>query len=128
MTTPATQAILPVTPETEAYCLGLLTEEAGEVLQLVGKALRFGIDTPGVKRLDGTVDYALTSRSMLPVELGDLLAGIDFAIAHGVIDAAALAEQRRRKFAKLTDPTVMDNLGRPLAPQPAPRRGLRTPR
>lgn len=116
---PVVTGELKVTQDVEAYCLGLLTEEAGEVLQLVGKALRFGIDTPGVKRLDGTVDYSLTSRSMLPVELGDLLAGIDFAVAHGLIDADVVAEQRKRKFAKLTDPSVMDNLGRPLAPQPS---------
>jgi hypothetical protein len=34
-----------VTP-VERYVLGLIAEEAGEALQLIGTALRFGLDTP----------------------------------------------------------------------------------
>lgn len=34
-------------PDATQYALGLLTEEAGEVLQTIGKALRFGLDSPG---------------------------------------------------------------------------------
>jgi hypothetical protein len=103
--------------EVEIYCLGLLAEEMGEALQLIGKALRFGLDTPGVKRLDGTIDMEATPRSMLAVELGDLLAGIDFAQGHGVVSAYATVSAKELKYAKLIDGDAKDNLGRQLAPQ-----------
>ncbi len=104
--------------EAERYCLGLLVEEGGEADQLIGKALRFGFDTPGVKRLDGTIDMDATPRTMLAIELGDKLAAIRFAEVHGIIDAEAVDAAASAKFAKLTDPLARDNLGRPLAPQP----------
>lgn len=105
--------------DVERYCLGLLVEEGGEADQLIGKALRFGIDTPGVKRLDGTIDMEATPRSMLAVELGDKMAAIRFAMAHGIVDADTVAKAADAKFAKLTDPEARDNLGRPLAPMPS---------
>lgn len=104
----------------ETYALGLIAEEAGEVLQLVGKALRFGLDTPGVKDGNGTV-LPDTPRSRLPAELGDLLAAIEFAIRHGMVDGGEVSAAYLRKLAKLLDPDARDNLGRPLAPQPDPR-------
>jgi len=105
--------------QAETYCLGLIVEEKDEVGQLIGKAIRFGLDTPGVKRLDGTVDMEQTPRTMLAVELGDLLAAIDFARDHGLFDRSAIAAAHERKYRKLRDATALDNLGRPLAPQPA---------
>ena len=106
--------------DAERYCLGLLAEEMGEALQLIGKALRFGIDTPGVKRLDGTIDMENTPRAMLSVELGDLLAAIDFARDHRMIEDGVLWSSHNRKYRKLRNPDALDNLGRPLAPQPEP--------
>jgi hypothetical protein len=100
----------------ERYALGLLVEEMGESLQLIGKALRFGLDTPGVKRLDGTVDMEQTPRSMLPIELGDVAAGIDFACMGGLIRFCDQIAARERKKDKLLDPDALDNLGRRLAP------------
>lgn len=108
----------------ETYCLGLLAEEMGEALQLIGKALRFGLDTPGVKRLDGTIDMALTPRNMLSTELGDAMAAIAFAHEHGICSAIATSVAYRNKFAKLTDPEARDNLGGPLAPWP-PRQHIK---
>lgn len=56
----------------ESYGLALLTEECGEVLQLIGKAGRFGIDTPGVKDpLTGVVDMGVTPRTKLVEECGE---------------------------------------------------------
>jgi hypothetical protein len=101
----------------ERYILGLLAEEAGEVLQWAGKSLRFGFDTPGRKDAAGNVTGE-TPRTLMPPELGDFLAAIDFAAAHGFIDKAAVEDARARKLAKLLNPASLDNLGRPLAPQP----------
>lgn len=73
------------------YALALLVEECGEIMQLLGKAGRFGIDTPGVKDpLTGHVDMSVTSRVRLNIECGDILAAIDYAVAAGVIEKNAL--------------------------------------
>ena len=105
---------------TQAYVFGLLAEEAGEVLQLVGKALRFGLDTPGRLGPDGDV-LPDTPRTLLPCELGDLLAAVEFAIHHELVDGEAVHAAYLRKLARLLDPAALDNLGRPLAPQPGPK-------
>lgn len=101
----------------ETYVLGLLAEEAGEVLQWVGKSLRFGYDTPGRKDASGAVTGE-TPRDLLPGEIGDILAAIDFAVAHGLLDRSAIEAARTAKLAKLLNPAARDNLGRQLAPQP----------
>lgn len=100
----------------ERYALGLIVEEMGEALQLIGKALRFGLDTPGVKRLDGSIDMDATARTMLPVELGDVAAATGFAQAGDMIDGVATIAAGRLKIAKLLNPDARDNLGRRLAP------------
>lgn len=103
--------------DAETYALGLFTEECGEVQQLVGKALRFGLDTPGVKDpLSGEVLTDKTPRAMLAKELGDVMAAIDYAITRGVIDGPDLARARLAKFRKLINANAKDNLGRRLAP------------
>ena len=107
----------------ETYALGLLAEECGEVLQFVGKSLRFGIDTPGRLGPDGKVNGE-TPRTPFPAEVGDLLAAIAFAIDHDLFDAQAVYEAKARKLAKLRNPRSLDNLGRPLAPQPERDPGL----
>lgn len=101
----------------EAYGLALLTEECGEVLQLIGKAGRFGIDTPGIKdSLTGVVDMAVTPRIRLIEECGDLIAAIEYLARRGVIDSDALARCSGRKLDKILNPNSKDNLGRRLAP------------
>jgi hypothetical protein len=106
MTSEQPESAVEVTAET--YALGLLVEEAGESAQMVGKWLRFG---PDHTRNDG-----VTARKLLPVEVGDLLAAIDYATAAGVLDPDAVAAQRARKFAKLTNAASCDDEGRRLAP------------
>ena len=97
----------------EIYALGLLAEESGEVCQLVGKALRFGLDTP--HRPDNP--KAHDARGMLELEVGDILAAIRYAIAAGLIRKDAIEAQANAKFAKLANPESRDNLRRRLAPE-----------
>jgi hypothetical protein len=108
-----------VTPA-QQYARDLLTEEFGEALQGIGKAGRFGIDTPGVKdALTGVVDLSITPRTVLERELGDVMAAIDYAGAAGLVDRSVVEQRRVAKLQRLLDPTSLDNLGRRLAPDPA---------
>lgn len=103
--------------EIERYALDLLMEETGEVGQCIGKAGRFGLDTPGVKDpLTGEVDMTITPRRALAKELGDVIAAVHYAILRGVISKDALEAAAHRKYTKLIDPNSKDNLGRRLAP------------
>jgi NTP pyrophosphatase (non-canonical NTP hydrolase) len=101
--------------EEEAYCLALLTEEAGEVLEVVGKSGRFGLDTP---MKAGTANGEITARGKLAVEMGDILAAVEFSLRHRLVARKDVEAARDRKLAKLLDVDALDNLGRPLAPQP----------
>jgi NTP pyrophosphatase (non-canonical NTP hydrolase) len=101
----------------ETYGLALLTEECGEVLQLIGKAGRFGLDTPGVKDpLTGVVDMTVTPRTKLVEELGDLLAAVEYLSRRGVVDGFEVGRRYSVKLHRLLDPESRDNLGRRLAP------------
>lgn len=97
------------------YALGLLVEEAGELAQIVGKALRFGMDAPGPNR---EPYLGRTARQLLPIEGGDMMAALDWAEADGVIDGEALRERAFRKIERLFDPTSLDSKGGRLAPRP----------
>lgn len=99
--------------EPQTYALGLLNEECGEVVQLVGKALRFGIDTP-----NGVGPLAETARGMLHRELGDLFAAVSYGIQSGLLDGFMIDGFAKHKLAKLLNPESKDNLGRRLAPAP----------
>lgn len=100
---------------TEPYALGLMVEEMGETLKIIGKSLRFGIDAPG----PATPEYrGLTAREMLPFEIGDLHAAIRFAAMAGLfrMSAANLAEEDN-KLTKLLNPNSRDANGNRLAPE-----------
>lgn len=99
----------------ERYCLGLLVEEIGEALCHVGRAYRFGYDTPEFKSENGT---DVSAQELLHKELGDVQAAIHFASMHRLIDPNKVAWYSYRKTLKLYDESKKDNLGRPLAPQP----------
>jgi NTP pyrophosphatase (non-canonical NTP hydrolase) len=105
----------PNTIDPERYCLGLLAGEMGEAAAVIGNALRFGLVTPQ--------NSQETAAQELAMELGDVLAAIDFAIMHGLVDAAEVTEQRMEKRRKLLNAKARDNLGRRLAPAP-PAGGL----
>lgn len=97
----------------EVYCLGLITEECGEVQQLIGKALRFGLDAPGGK----SYQYQ-TAREMLHKELGDIIASIIFASEHHIIELDSILMNSENKLKKLCNPNNKDANGFQLAPTP----------
>lgn len=97
----------------DQYALGLMVEEMGETLKLIGKALRFGLDAPG----PDTPEYqGRTARQMIPTEIGDLHAAIRFAAMAGVFSMNAANEAEQRKITKLLDPKSLDANGNRLAP------------
>lgn len=106
----------------DLYALGLVAEEAGELVQIVGKALRFGMDAPGP---DVAPYHGRTARQLLPVEGGDMAAALAWARADGLIDKAAMDERTGEKLAKLLSPDSRDSKGERLAPEPRVARGWR---
>lgn len=104
-------------PPAQQYALGLLTEECGEVLQTVGKAARFGLETPGVRDpYTGVVDTSITPRTALQKELGDVLAAIAYASECELVDLTVIKTRAKMKFEKLMSENSVDNLGKRLAP------------
>lgn len=99
----------------DLYGLGLLVEEAGELGQIIGKALRFGLDAPGPDR---EPYLGLTARQLLPVEGGDMMAAIEWATEDGLMARKATGDRARLKLAKLLDPSAKDSNGKALAPRP----------
>jgi hypothetical protein len=83
----------------------------GECLCHIGRAMRFGLDTPGQ---DGVIE-----REGLAKELGDVGSATRFAAFHKVVDGAVIQRTEAAKTIKLHDRRSLDNLGRPLTPAPA---------
>lgn len=101
--------------DAERYALGLMVEEMGETLKLIGKALRFGLDAPG----PDTPEYrGLNARQLLPTEVGDLHAALRFAGMAGIYDREYANDRSNEKLAKLLDPMSKDSSGKRLAPDP----------
>ena len=71
---------------------GWLAEECGEVVQRLGKLLRWGPHA----------DYqGTTQRHKLEVEIGDVLAAVQVLVANGLIGRDAIMAHGRVKLAKL---------------------------
>ena len=102
---------VPWLSRTEQYALGLLAEECGEALQLIGKALRFGLDKPGSI---GLVTHPTGPRPFLALELGDILAAVDYACIRGVVVTEEVIKQKKRKLEMLLTHVCKD--GGRLAP------------
>lgn len=103
--------------ETETYALGLLIEEMGEAIQIVGKWLRFGEGRgPNREPYNGR-----NAREMIDAELGDVLASIDFACMAGVASGVGVSRAAGRKLTKLLDATSVDAEGKRLAPDVSKR-------
>lgn len=98
----------------EQYALGLLVEEAGEISQMVGKALRFGLDSPGPAR---EPYLGRTARQILPIEAGDMGAAIAWATRAHVIDGDIVEEAEGAKLCRLLDPDTRESGGGRLAPE-----------
>lgn len=103
----------------DLYALGLMAEEAGELVQIIGKALRFGMDAPGP---DVAPYHGQSARQLLPIEMGDMGAAIDFACLDGLALFSAVIGRREQKKAKLLSPASLDSGGFRLAPEPRGRR------
>jgi hypothetical protein len=76
--------------------LGILQEECAEVIVEVSKIRRFGLNTAHYKS-----DMQHTHRTMLEMEIGDVLAMVDILIDQGVINTDALEIAKQSKKLKL---------------------------
>lgn len=74
--------------------MDILQEECAEVIQMVSKIRRFGLDEMHLK--DGE-----TNRFLLNEELGDLLAMIDLLQSFNIVTAEGLTAAKHAKIEKL---------------------------
>jgi NTP pyrophosphatase (non-canonical NTP hydrolase) len=78
------------------YELAVIGEECGEVMQMVGKTMRFGLDS--YSPVDPT---KRTNHQLLHDEIGDILAGVEFATERGLLDRETLVNRMFAKRKKL---------------------------
>lgn len=80
--------------EQEKEIMIIAAEECGEVIQMVSKCLRFGLDST----LSTDV---MRNSSRLAIEIGDLLCMVDLMVERGLIDNDIVYEASRAKREKL---------------------------
>ena len=91
---------------------GWMTPHAvARLVEVVGRAMRFGIDTPST-----TGPGAETARLAVWSRMLVARACLEAAMPQATTDGTAMRSSRDRKLAKLLDPASVDNLGRRLAP------------
>lgn len=74
--------------------MDILQEECAEVIQMVSKIRRFGLDEQHLKNGE-------TNRYLLTEELGDLLAMIDLLQSFNIVTAEGLTAAKLAKIEKL---------------------------
>ncbi len=74
--------------------LNILQEECAELIQMVSKCRRFGIDQQHLKA-------DKPNRIKLTEEIGDVLAMINLCINHKIVDQTAVIVAQENKFNKL---------------------------
>lgn len=74
--------------------MNIAQEECAEVIQMISKVRRFGIDTIHLKE-------GVPNRAMLTEEIGDLLCMVELLVEHNVITAQGLEAAKQAKFEKL---------------------------
>jgi NTP pyrophosphatase (non-canonical NTP hydrolase) len=84
-----------MTPK-ETEILNILQEECAEVIQMVSKCRRFGIDTDHLKANK-------PNRLKLTEEIGDVLAMINLCIKYNIVDQSKVIVAQENKFKKLKD-------------------------
>jgi NTP pyrophosphatase (non-canonical NTP hydrolase) len=84
-----------MTPQVEE-ALGILQEECAEVIQEVSKIRRFGLDTTHYKT-------GLLHKTMLEIEVGDVLALVDILIEQGILTLEGLEIAKKNKKLKLKE-------------------------
>lgn len=85
---------VPLPTDRQREILTIIVEECAEVIQRCSKALRFGLDEvqPGQQADNAT---------RIGLEVGDLLAMLDMAVAEGILHPAAFEVGKKRKVRKL---------------------------
>lgn len=78
--------------------LGILQEECAEVIVEVSKIRRFGLDTAHYKS-----DMKHTHRTMLEMEIGDVLALVDILLEQEILDQNRLETYKQNKKDKLKE-------------------------
>ncbi len=106
-------------PETKPlpfqYELAVLGEECGEVVQIVGKTMRFGHDSSSPN------NPTQTNYDLLHEEVGDILAAIDFGVERGFLDRERLETRRfmkRKKLLSMAPPAIMPVMSTTPAEKP----------
>jgi NTP pyrophosphatase (non-canonical NTP hydrolase) len=74
--------------------LNILQEECAEVIQIVSKIRRFGLDEYHLK-------VGITNRERLAEEIGDLLCMVQLVTEHGLADIDSIESARLKKIEKL---------------------------
>lgn len=97
------------------YEIAILGEECGEVVQMVGKIMRFGIES-----YDPADKDRRTNHQLLHDEVGDILAAIEFATDRGFLDSETLLTRKFNKRKKLhaMAPGPLLAVGTPIAEAP----------
>jgi NTP pyrophosphatase (non-canonical NTP hydrolase) len=80
----------------ETEILNILQEECAEVIQMVSKCRRFGIDTDHLKA-------SKPNRAKLTEEIGDVLAMINLCIKYNIVDQSQVIVAQENKFKKLKE-------------------------
>lgn len=78
--------------EAQAERLAIISEELGEVAQMVGKILRHGYKSAHPYRPD------VSNRELLEIELGDLAAAINLAIDAGDINEDNVTKEMHHRL------------------------------
>ena len=78
----------------ETEVMDILQEECAEVIQMISKCRRFGIDNTHLKA-------GISNRKKLTEEIGDLVCMIQLAQEFGIVDADAVQAASARKQEKL---------------------------
>jgi NTP pyrophosphatase (non-canonical NTP hydrolase) len=76
--------------------LDILQEECAEVIVEVSKIRRFGLDSVHYKS-----EMKHTHRTMLEMEIGDVLALVDILMDQGLVDQSRLDQYKQNKKEKL---------------------------
>lgn len=75
--------------------LAILSEECGEVVQVIGKIQRHGL-------LSHHPDSPLTNQALLTQELGDVLGVIELAVKAGLVNESGLQAAKQNKLERIT--------------------------
>lgn len=74
--------------------LNITQEECAELIQIISKVRRFGIDEYHIKD-------QIPNRDRLAEEIGDVMCMIQLIVEHGIVDLQAVENARLKKVEKL---------------------------